>query len=70
MEANGASSKRDFRNKIHICKKERKETMYWIRMLSRACSKTTKKCRVLWQECKEYAKIFSSILSSLKGKKK
>ena len=28
MEANGASSKRDFRNKICICKKEAKETKY------------------------------------------
>ncbi len=27
-EANGASSKRDFRNKIYICKKEIKETKY------------------------------------------
>ena len=33
MEANGASSKRDFRNKIHICKKETKEKMHWLRML-------------------------------------
>lgn len=29
-EANGASSKKDFRNKIYICKKEAKETMYWL----------------------------------------
>ncbi|MDD5626721.1 MAG: four helix bundle protein [Patescibacteria group bacterium] len=26
MEANGASSRKDFKNKIHICKKEAKET--------------------------------------------
>jgi four helix bundle protein len=26
MEANGASSKKDFRNKMHICKKEAQET--------------------------------------------
>lgn len=36
MEANGASSKKDFRNKIFICKKESQETKYWIRMLARA----------------------------------
>ena len=29
-EANGASSKKDFKNKIHICKKEAKETKYWL----------------------------------------
>jgi len=34
MEANGASSKKDFRNKIYICKKEIKETKHWLRMLS------------------------------------
>jgi len=29
-EANGASSRKDFRNKIHICKKEAKESKYWL----------------------------------------
>lgn len=36
MEANAASSKKDFRNKIHICKKESQETCYWLRMVSKA----------------------------------
>ncbi len=35
-EANGASSKKDFKNKIFICKKESKETKYWLRMLAKA----------------------------------
>lgn len=30
MEANGASSKIDFRNKIFICKKEAQETKHWL----------------------------------------
>jgi len=29
-EANGASSRKDFKNKIFICKKEAKETKYWL----------------------------------------
>ena len=33
MEANAASSKQDFRNKIYICKKEAQETKYWLRMM-------------------------------------
>ena len=33
MEANGASSKKDFVNKIFICKKESQETKHWFRML-------------------------------------
>jgi four helix bundle protein len=44
MEANGASSKRDFKNKIHLCKKETMETKHWLRILARAHSK--KKRRV------------------------
>ncbi len=34
-EANGASSKRDFRNKICICKKEARETKYWLELLGK-----------------------------------
>ncbi len=60
-EANGASSKRDFMNKIFICKKESKETKYWLRMLARACPERTGECRELWQEAQEYTKIFSKI---------
>ncbi|NTV41278.1 MAG: four helix bundle protein [Candidatus Moranbacteria bacterium] len=33
-EANNASSKKDFRNKIFICKKEAQETKYWLRMIA------------------------------------
>jgi four helix bundle protein len=33
MEANDASSKKDFRNKIRICGKESRETKYWVRMI-------------------------------------
>ena len=35
-EANNASSKKDFRNKIFICKKEASETKHWLRMVARA----------------------------------
>ena len=34
-EANASSSKRDFRNKIYICKKEANETKYWLRIISK-----------------------------------
>ena len=68
MEANGASSKQDFRNKIYICKKEAKETMHWLRMLARADDKNKDECRILWQETKGYAKLFSSITATLRNK--
>jgi len=35
-EANGASSRKDFRNKIYICKKEIQETKHWLRITVKA----------------------------------
>jgi len=60
-EANGASSKRDFRNKILISKKEAKETQYWLQMLAKAVEEMKADCRELWQEAKELAMIFAKI---------
>jgi len=62
MEADGAESKKDFRHKIGICRKEAKETMHWLRMIARANPKMKDKCRKLWKEVHELALIFSSIL--------
>ncbi len=69
MEANGASSKRDFKNKIHICKKETLETKHWLRMLAKAFEKVKEDCRQLWQEANEYAKIFSKIIATINKQK-
>ncbi len=60
-EANGASSKKDFRNKILICKKEAKETQYWLQMSAKAIEEIKEDCRELWQEAKELAMIFAKI---------
>lgn len=70
MEANGASSRKDFQNKIFICKKESKETMHWLRMLSRACESVKNECRELWDEVQGYAKMFSKITASLRENNK
>lgn len=32
-EANGAASRKDFRNKIVVCRKEAKESLYWLELL-------------------------------------
>src|SRR5262245_41190636 len=68
-EAIGASSKKDFRNKIYICKKEIQETKYWLRILSRAEEKIKKDARTLWKEAQELTLIFQKIVSSLDQKK-
>lgn len=64
MEANGASSKKDFINKIFICKKESQETKHWLRMLVRCFSSEKEKMRKLWQEAQELSMIFHKIASS------
>lgn len=66
MEANGASSKKDFRNKIHICKKESQETQHWLRMLGTAQPVLKEELRTLWQEAHEFVLIFQKITSSLR----
>jgi four helix bundle protein len=61
-EADDAVSKKDFRNKIATCKKEARETKYWLRMIAGAESEMKEEGRVLWQEAKELHLIFASIL--------
>jgi four helix bundle protein len=65
-EANGASSKKDFKNKIFICKKEAKETKYWLRLLAKADPELKEECRNLWQEAQELSLIFSKIAANTK----
>lgn len=70
MEANAASSKKDFRNKIFICKKEAQETKHWLRMLAKCFPERKEEIRRLWKECQELTLIFQKITSSLDGKKR
>ena len=65
MEANGASSKKDFRNKIFICKKEAQETKHWLRMMSKCIPDKKEEMRALWKECQELTLIFGKMVSSL-----
>ena len=65
MEANGASSKKDFKNKIFICKKEAKETKHWLRMLLKCIPDKQETILNLSQECHELILIFSKIIISL-----
>jgi len=66
MEADGAESKKDFRHKIAICKKEAKETKHWLRMIQKANPQRAAECRKFWQEAHELTLIFSAILLSIK----
>ncbi|MEA3449745.1 MAG: four helix bundle protein [Patescibacteria group bacterium] len=69
-EANNASSKKDFRNKMYISKKEIQETKYWIELLAETNKEKKKELRVLWQEAHELSLIFNKICNSLNKKSK
>ncbi len=67
-EANSSSSKKDFRNKIYICKKELQETECWLRIISKAGEKMKDDARNLWKEAQELTLIFQKTMSSLDKK--
>jgi four helix bundle protein len=64
-EANEALSKKDFVLRVKICKKEAKESSYWLELIS--CSLDTEDERKkLVQESIELMKIFGAILEKSK----
>ena len=67
-EATEAESKKDFQHKIGICKKETKETKYWLRLLAKANTEKIIELRDLWKEAHELLLIFSKILKTSKKK--
>ena len=66
LEANGASSKKDFRNKIYICKKEIQETKHWLIMIERYKPELKNEIEFLRNETYELILIFGKIASALK----
>jgi four helix bundle protein len=67
-EANDAVSRRDFRNKIGICRKEASETKYWLRMIAVAEPQLKDEARALWKEANELHLIFAKSFQTA-GKK-
>lgn len=64
-EANNASSKVDFKNKIYIAKKEAGETRYWLKILEKLLPHED--FSVLQQEALELNLILQKVISTLKG---
>ncbi len=62
IEANEALSKKDFRHRIKICRKEVKETRYWLKLLE-IDGKTNPTRDELIQESTERLKRFSAIIN-------
>lgn len=60
-EADDAESKRDFKHKIGICKKESRESKHFLRMIAIAAPIVDLDSQILWQEAKELNLIFNAI---------
>lgn len=60
-EANETDTKKDFRNRIRIAKKEAKETKYWLELVLEANLALEKEIRLLIDEADELMKILASI---------
>lgn len=58
-EAENAVSRKDFRNKVGICRKESAETKYWLRMVVAADPTLKERARTLWKEADELNLIFA-----------
>lgn len=65
-EADDAVSKKDFKHKIGICKKEARETKHFLRMMAKAVPEKVEEIRKLWMEAKELNLIFNKIYRSCK----
>lgn len=58
-EADEAVSRKDFRNRVGICRKEASETEYWLQLIATAEPALADECRALWQEAHELRLIFA-----------
>ncbi len=68
-EAQGSSSRREFKTFLHHAFKSSWEARYWLGLIRDSKLISSKRVDPLLKECQELSKILSSILISLKGKK-
>ena len=61
LEADEAGSKKEFRYRISLCKRETRETKHWLRMLSPAIPQSLAAAREIWKEADELIRIFGTI---------
>jgi len=65
-EANETETKKDFKYRIRICRKEGKETIYWLNLIIEANPAYKERVIPLIQETTELVKIFAAILEKSK----
>lgn len=64
-EADDAESRKDFKHKIGICKKEAREAKHFLRMSAIAVEQMAERARKLWHEAREINLIFNAIYKKL-----
>jgi len=62
IEANGALGKKDFSMRIKICRKETKESKYWLNLITVNTADLEDKRQHLVKETEELLRIFNAIL--------
>ena len=67
-EGLGASSRKDFINKLNIAYKEARETNYWLRLLHDTGYIDNKGFQSVMKDCDELLKLLYSIISTSKSK--
>ncbi len=66
IEANEALSKKDFIMRIKICRKESKESTYWLKLIESKNNEQDKNRDSLIYEATQLTKIFNAILEKSK----
>ena len=67
-EAQAASSKADFINKVNISLKEMRESNYWLRVIKATGINKSEKCNDFINESTELKKILATICKNSRGK--
>jgi four helix bundle protein len=66
-EADDAGSKKEFRYRISVCRRESRETKHWLRMIASAAPGQKDESRKLWREARELNLIFAAIFRGKSG---
>ena len=65
-EANETETKKDFQFRMRICRKEGKETIYWLQLIIEANPELADRVTPLIKEATELVKIFAAIIEKTK----
>ena len=67
-ESDDAVSLKEFAKNIGTCRKEARESKFFLRMMARACPELAEDARRLWREANELHLIFSKIRRTIQSK--